>query len=276
MENMLQRGGLRAAVGVLAVGCVIGGVGVAGAAERRANAEIAATAANSWDPATVRINTGETVIWSFASSSGSSHNVYGVAGPAEDAAWPKSDSGFHSSGTYSRTFTQPGTYSFVCQAHSGTMTGTVEVTGSAVTPTPTSTATVTPTATATATASPQPTVSATPTPTPTPTPGRTTPAPLGTARLDTVAPAISKLKLKAVSHGAKVTFALSEPASVTVRVKRGKSTVRTVRISERAGTRSVTVRGSTFVPGRYAVEVDARDARGNKSPVQSKSVKVTR
>jgi hypothetical protein len=113
-------------------------------------------------------------------------------------------------------------------------------------------------------------------PTPIATPGITTPAPTGAARLDKTAPAISKLKLTAVSHGAKVSFALSEPAAVTIRVKHGKSTVRTVRLSARTGTRSVTVRGSKLVRGRYTVEIEARDVRGNKAAVQRKTVRVTR
>jgi plastocyanin len=254
-------------MGILAVGCVIGGVGVA-AAQPRADAVIAATAANTWDPSNVEIETGETVTWNFASSTGVSHNVNGVAGPAEDAAWPGYDSGFHSDGEVSRTFTQPGTYTFVCDAHSATMTGTVTVTGAAVTPTPT--------ATASATASPQPTASPTRTPTPTAAPDRTTPAPPGSARLDVVAPTISRLKLKAVAHGAKVTFTLSEPAAVTIRVKHGSATARAVRVSARAGLRSVTVRSSKLVRGRYTVEVEARDARGNRAAVQSKRVRVTR
>ena len=90
------------------------------------------------------------------------------------------------------------------------------------------------------------------------------------------APALTKFSLKAVRLGATVRFTLSEPAAVTIRVKRGKSTVRTVRLSARAGQRSVTVRGSKLVRGSYKVEIEARDARGNKAAVQSKSLKVTR
>src|SRR5206468_2813937 len=81
------------------------------------------------------------------------------------------------------------------------------------TATATATATETATATPTPTASPQPTVSATPTPVGS---DLTTPAPLGTSRLDVTPPTVSKLKLKAVPHGAKVSFSLSEQASVTI------------------------------------------------------------
>ncbi len=83
---------------------------------------------------------------------------------------------------------------------------------------------------------------------------------------------MSKLKLKAVRRGAKVTFTLSEPSAVTIRVKRGKATSRTVRLSARAGARAVTV---ALVRGRYRVSVEARDARGNRAGVRRASVRVT-
>jgi hypothetical protein len=94
--------------------------------------------------------------------------------------------------------------------------------------------------------------------------------------MDRTAPALTKFSLKAVRHGATVRFKLSEPAAVTIRAKRGKSTVRTVRLAARAGTRAVTIRGSKLVRGTYKVEIEARDARGNKAPVQRKNVKVIR
>ena len=63
---------------------------------------------------------------------------------------------------------------------------------------------------------------------------------------------------------------------MTIRFKRGKATSRTVRLSARAGARSVTVRSSALVRGRYVVEVEARDARGNRAAVQRANVRVTR
>jgi hypothetical protein len=87
---------------------------------------------------------------------------------------------------------------------------------------------------------------------------------------------VTKLKLKPVIHGAKVSFALSESASVTIRVKHGKTTVRTARLAQRAGTWSVTIRGTKIVRGNYTVEVEARDARGNRAAVQRAKVRVKR
>ena len=105
---------------------------------------------------------------------------------------------------------------------------------------------------------------------------RTTPAPLGTSRSDVTAPVVSKLKLKAVRRGAKVSFALSESSTVTIRFKRGSRTVGFTQLSARAGSRSFTLRSSRLVRGRYTVEVEARDSRGNRAAVQRAKVRVTR
>jgi plastocyanin len=281
-RNMKRRGGTRAAAAVIAVGCVVAGVSAAAAAEPRAEVTVKAVPGTQWSPSAVTAKTGDTVAWDLNSGDGQPHNAAacrpagcsGNEGPPTDPAWPSFKGAIATAGTETKyTFTQPGTYTFFCQVHD-VMTGTITVTGSPVSPTATPSTTATPTATATpsATASPRPTVSATPTATP----GITTPAPTGSALLDKTAPTLSKLKLKAVSRGATVSFTLSEPAAVTIRVKRGKSTVRTVRLSARSGRRSVSVRGSKLVRGSYKVQIEARDARGNKAAVQTKSLKVTR
>jgi hypothetical protein len=87
---------------------------------------------------------------------------------------------------------------------------------------------------------------------------------------------LSKLKVRAITHGAKVRFSLSEPATVTLQLRRGKSTVRTVRLAARAGARTVTVRGASIKRGKYTVQLSARDARGNVSALARKSLKVKR
>jgi plastocyanin len=276
-ENMVQRGSgaARVVLGLLAVGAVVGGVSVAAAAEPRADTTVKAIEGTQWSPKDVSVETGDTVTWDVNSGDGQPHNALGEEGP--DPAWnAKTIVPIGTSGTGSFTFTQPGSYTYVCQVHA-VMTGTVTVTGAPVTPTATPTATESPTATATATASPQPTVSATPTPTATLSGSdRTTPAPLGSARGDVIAPVVSKLKLKAVSRGAKVSFTLSESSTVTIRFKRGSRSVGFTRLSARAGSRSFTLRSSRLVRGRYTVEVEARDARGNRAAVQRAKVRVTR
>ena len=105
-----------------------------------------------------------------------------------------------------------------------------------------------------------------------------TPPPAGAARADRVAPALSSLKLKALRRGARVTFKLSEPATVTLRFKqRGSSkVVRTVRLQARPGARTVDVRSARLKRGRYTVELQARDAAGNGSPQLRSSLRITR
>jgi plastocyanin len=266
LRQVRRRRGVYAAVATLAACGVLAGVG---AAQQAADATISATAANQFVPGSVDIATGESVSWAFT---GGTHNVNGTTGPAEDADWPDVNSGFHSSGEFQYTFNQPGTYAFVCDAHAG-MGGTVNVSGPAVTPTPTPTAS--PTVAPTTSPTPQPTATPTPSPSGTTPPvddHTQTPAPAGTASVDRTAPALSAVRLKALRRGARVTFKLSEPATVTLRFKRRGSSkvVRTVRLQARPGTRTVDVRSSRLKRGRYTVELQARDATGNSSsPLRS-------
>ena len=94
-----------------------------------------------FSPPTVSVAPGETVIWSFQAFHTSTSDT-----PVGPEVW---DSGFLSSGTFSHTFTTPGSYPYYCQVHSvpgGTaMNGVVIVSGLGATPTATPTATVTPT-----------------------------------------------------------------------------------------------------------------------------------
>jgi plastocyanin len=92
---------------------------------------------NFFDPNPVTIRAGETVTFANGGSAGHNFNFgNGEAYPSSPAppgpAWSN----------LRKTFSQPGTYSFVCDAHAD-MTGTVIV--EAATPTPTPTATPTPT-----------------------------------------------------------------------------------------------------------------------------------
>ena len=214
------------AIGVALAGACAGYAGAAGAAEERADQLIGVLGGADWDKENVSVQTGESVTWRWAGT-GVAHNVRGDTGPAADPNWAKEHAPFGTSGDATFTFTQPGEYRFVCDAHAATMNGIITVTGDPVEPTPVpTTVPTTPPAVPTA----RPTVTATPAPDMN---NRVTPAPGGSARTDTVAPAISKLKLKAVARGMKVSFSLSENAAVTMRVKKGKSTVKTVRLSAR-------------------------------------------
>ncbi len=131
----------------------------------------------------VEIVAGETVTFSYPSGS-SVHNVKFATAPTSctqtagmvlGAVPPLPTYSLPPGWAGTCSFSTPGDYTFVCEAHPAEMTGTVKVTAAATpTPTPTSTATVTPTETetptATATASPVPvaTVAAPPPPPPPP------------------------------------------------------------------------------------------------------------
>jgi hypothetical protein len=156
-------------------------------------------------------------------------------------------------------FTTNGTYEFVCDVHAGFMTGKIVVTGAAD-----------PTSTATATATPTPTPSTQPSD-----PGTTTPPPTGGTQ-DLVKPTLRSIGAKGKRRAITVSFRLSENATVTIRVKRGRKLVKAVTKQMAAGKRSVSVRSSKLRKGRYKVEVRARDASGNVSTLASKSVRIRR
>jgi plastocyanin len=72
-----------------------------------------------FSPSSVSVPVGGTVTWRWAEGG---HNVH-VRSASEGF-----DSGYKSSGaTYSHTFTHPGSYTFVCDAHQPEMRGTVAV-----------------------------------------------------------------------------------------------------------------------------------------------------
>ena len=272
---MVQRrgGAIRVVLGLLSVAGLIGYVAVAGAAEQAAPAEIKTTTANTWDPADVSVNTGDTVTWNFDGST-VDHNMRGETGP--EAGWPDANSGFRRAGQYSYTFNTPGTYTFLCTAHPATMKGSVTVTGAPTTPTPTASPTATATASASPSASPRP---ATPQPTVSavPTVSIDTPAPSGRARADKTAPVLSKLSARAVGRrAARVKWTLSERSSLTFTVNKGKRVLRTVRVRGRPGSSALTIRSSRMKKGRYVVAIVARDAAGNRSSAMRVNVRIKR
>ena len=270
LKHQVGRRGVRLLAGGVIVGGMVGSMGVAAAAEQQADQTIGADTSTVWLPPEVAVATGDTVTWSWNTSV--AHNVAAGAGPPEDPAWAGFQSDFGTAVTTSYTFTQPGSYGFVCQVHSG-MTGTVTVTGDPTDPpdpTPTPTPTPTPPA---ATPTPAPTVGPSGTP-----PGGATPAPGGGAA-DTTAPALTGLSLRGIRHGAKVSFRLSETATLVARVRRqgSRKVLRTFRLQARAGKRTITLRSGKFQRGRMLrIELQARDARGNASAVQRSSVRVQR
>jgi plastocyanin len=206
------------------------------------------------------VQTGDTVTWVFDGSANQHNAAHDSGAASPDPRWDSFAGQFVTSGSYSFQFLKPGDYTYVCQAHSS-MTGTIHVTGDPIEPTPT----------------PTPTPSATPTPTPIPQPGGTATTPPPSAGTDTVKPRVTRIKLTALRHGARVRFKLSENATVTVAFRKRSGShrvLKAVRRQVRAGTRSITVRSSRLKKGRYTVELRARDAFGNRSSLIHKRLTV--
>jgi plastocyanin len=260
-DRSRSRSGIYAAVTAVAITIGLGIAGAAGA-DQAAPAHIyvsetngpcfttteAKPACDDGEVADVEVATGELVTWHFEGTS--NHNVADAAKPP---AWA---SAFPTTTRYEKTFTQPGEYAFVCQAHP-TMKGTVTVTGE-----PIETATSTATATASPPSSPPPDTHPD-----TPPPGATD---------DSVKPTVRGVKTKTLRRGVRVRFRLSEPATVTLRVKRGRRVVKSARVQAPAGTRTVTLRGKRLKKGRYRVEIEARDSAGNRSRLATKRVTLRR
>ena len=266
----------RAAGAALAVGGMLTYAGVAGAAaDQTIKAEGAGTGSH-FIPDAVTVQTGETVTWEFVTAS---HNLVSTNASPTDPRWepllypaPASTTlPRRSAPRPSTRSTRPGTYDVHLPDPRQGMRGTVTVTGDdKPIPEPTATPTATPTASPTAT--PTPTVEPSGNP---PVDDHTqTPAP--TPATDTVKPALSGVKLKGQKRAAKVTFKLSENATVTLQVrKRGaRKVLRTVTLQAKAGTRTVVVRSSKLRKGRYTVTLSARDAMGNKSAATNAALRI--
>ena len=195
----------------------------------------------SFDPPEVTVVVGDTVRWTFqASDPPLYHNVRGtspnwadfkstIAAPAPPA---------------SKTFDAAGIYTYVCEVHADVMKGTVTVKASADAPPP---------------------------PPPPPPPLSEQPFPSTMAigadtfevgGLDTTGPALRGVRAARKGRGAKVRFRVSEQSVVTVRFLRGGKRVRTRRDAT-AARGSVT--SGRLKPGRYRVEVRAKDLAGNAS-----------
>ena len=194
--------------------------------------------ANLWSPSAVTVKVGETVTWTFAGTA-VPHNVQ-----SEGSNWSLSTPIGIAPPPASHRFTAKGTYTFLCQVHPATMRGTVTVTDEDGTPPP----------------PPPP-----PPPSEQPFPNDQSP-PSVLEITDEDRPSLNRVRAARIRRGVRVRFRLSEPARVTIKVKRGRRTVKTKRVNARKGTRSATVRG--LRAGRYRIEVRARDLAGNPSRVR--------
>jgi plastocyanin len=191
---------------------------------------------NRWAPAAVTIKAGETVTWSFAGTT-VFHNV-----ASSGTNWSfRNGNPAVAPPPASFTFATPGIYAYVCEIHATTMTGTVTVTDAGGTPPPPP-----------------------PPPPPSEQPWSNDQEPPSVFEVaDDQPPALTRVRVRRTARGARVRFRLSEPGRVTIGFKRGRRMVRTKRVRAREGMRTVRVRG--LRPGRYRVEVRARDLAGNRS-----------
>jgi plastocyanin len=248
-----SRTGVQAAIAAIAIAVGLGVVGVAGADEQ-SGVTVYASEQGSWcftedavgkscdapnAPVDVTIQPGDTVTWDFTGATTAPHNAASTSSNWTFSTGPLSQP--HTPTTPSFTFTQAGDYTFACQLH-GNMQGTIRVAGG----------------------------TATPTPTPTPSPQPSTPPPAATT--DTVKPTVRSVKATALKHAVRVQFRLSEPATVTVKIKRrgSRKVLKSASVQARAGTRTVTLRSKRLEKGRYTVEIQARDAYGNRSSLAAK------
>jgi plastocyanin len=202
---------------------------------------------NRWTPQTTTIRVGQTVTWSFAGTS-ALHNV-----ASSGSNWsPAFRNGTPASGppAASYTFAKPGTYRFICEVHANTMFGNVVVTDASGNPPP---------------PPPPPPLSEQPFPNDAGAPG-------AFEVDDGLAPRLSKMWARGRRHGARVGFRLDEPAVVTVRVRRARLTVKRSRAMLLRGERRLTIRG--LEPGRYRLDIRARDLAGNRSRVRHTRVTV--
>jgi plastocyanin len=199
----------------------------------------------SWSPATVTVKAGESVTWTFAGTS-QAHNV-----ASSSSNWSLTTPIQAGHPPVSYTFAAPGTYSFVCNVHPSTMTGTVTVTDASGNPPP----------------PPPP-----PPPGEQPFPNDQSP-PTVIEVSDTQRPRLTRVRAARIARGVRVRFHVSEPSRVTVRVRHGSRAVRTRTVTlRRAGTRALRVRG--LRAGTYRVDVLARDVALNRSKLKRARVTV--
>jgi plastocyanin len=202
---------------------------------------------NRWSPQATTIRVGQTVTWSFAGTS-ALHNV-----ASSGANWsPAFRNGNPASGPppASYTFTKVGTYRFICEVHANTMFGDVIVTDASGNPPP---------------PPPPPPLSEQPFPNDAGAPG-------AFEIDDGLAPRLARMWARGRRHAARLGFRLDEPAVVTVRVRRARLTVKRSRAMLLRGRRTLTIR--RLQPGRYRLDITARDLAGNRSRVRHARVTV--
>jgi plastocyanin len=229
-----------------------------------------------YTPATVHIAAGETVTFTPAAGNDFDTSAAATHHPLDftDASIPDQTSG---SSAVTRTFAQPGTYTYFCRNHSSLgMTGTVVVDAPAAAPGSGTTNSVSQT-TSTTTSTSQTTTSGQTTSTP------TTPVP-GTSG-DHIPPKVTLTKLTFSGlrrHGAVIRLRLSEAARASAAVTVRRTTVaRGAKTYTSAGTRTLTLKltaAGQRLLGRTprvsgVLRLTVRDTAGNTTK-RTRSVKL--
>ena len=200
---------------------------------------------NRWTPQTTTIKVGESVSWSFTGTSA----LHNVASSGANWSFRSGDPG-SGSPPASYTFTQPGTYRFICEVHATTMFGDVLVTDASGNPPP---------------PPPPPPLSEQPFP-------NDAGSPSAFEVDDALAPRLTRLAARSWRGGARLRFRLDEPAIVTVRVTRARVTVKRSRAMLLRGRRRMTIRH--LRPGAYRLLISARDLAGNRARARHARVTV--
>ncbi len=245
----MRRGPLLALPAALLVG-----LGLAVMSAHAANQTVAATSSDTFEPAAVTVNQGETVTWT---NEGGSHNVSFDGGSFTQPATPST-----SAWTVTRRFDTPGTFHYVCVQHAPEMEGTVTVIASQTGGTPP------------------------------PSPPGGGPKPPATPGADTTAPVISRFDMTRarfrVRRGASAfVFRISEPVDVRIAVsrvvkRRGKTRyVRKgtlIRSELRRTSQKVPfsgrVAGGRLAAGLYRGTISATDLAGNRSVAKRTSFRI--
>jgi plastocyanin len=206
-----------------------------------------------WNPSALSIRLGDTVEWSMAQATGT-HDLWVVppgVDPHDTANQESYPVKFPGDAPYSRKFEASGDWFYYCSLHGGRepggMNGTIAVAAPGTNPSGGA-------------------------------PGRpvsNAPAPAlndwtalsALEEGDNTAPQLTAVAVRRAGKGARVSFTVSEPGSVTIRLARKGRTVRSKRVRvAAAGTRTVLVRDAKRLKaGRYVVRVHAADAADNES-----------
>ena len=202
-----------------------------------------------WDRPYIAIEPGDAVRWSFDGTQ-QTHNVQ----PEDGTSWmPPSPLGAPAP-PWEHTFDTEGVYTFLCVVHKTTMRGTIEVTRTPAAPQappPPPPLSEQPFANdATSVLSPE------------------------TVTVDRTRPALTGVRARRVSRGARVRFRVSELSTVTITLKRGDRFVKLT--TSGTGTRAITVGHSRLRSGRYTIQVRAIDIAGNRSRLRTVRLNVRR